>query len=279
MAKPSVAIPGSKIFATGAASGIGRATALEMARRGGKMILADINEDGLKETVKMIEDAGGTVLAYRKINVMSEDEVRAFADEIHQKFGAIDILLNIAGVLMFGEMQDMAHKDWEFILGVNLWGPIHTISAFLPEMIKQKKGHIFNVASMCGLVGHPWQTAYTASKHAIVGISEVLRYDLRQYNIGVSIICPGAVKTGMVAAVKILHPDPERANKTKGYFSKVGTTPENIVDRIIKTMEKNKFINVTPDMSWIWYAKRYLPPVYEAYQRTFFWVWNWMMKK
>lgn len=276
--KPSVQVGGSTIFLTGAASGIGRSTAIEMARQGGRMILTDINEKGLEETCRIIKDNGGTVLQSRVVNICDLDAVKDWADEIHSQFGALDILVNVAGILIFGEVQKMTHKHWEKVMAVNFWGQVHTVEAFVPEMIKARRGHIVSVASLCALVGHPWQTVYTASKHAVLGFTEVLRYDLRQYNIGVSVICPGAVKTGMVAAVEILTDDPEKANKTRKSFSKVGATPEAITARILRAIEKNKYMTVTPDLGWVWYLKRYAPHLYEGYQRMFFWVWNKRMK-
>ncbi len=279
MGKPSVSINGSKIFVTGASGGIGQTIAVEMARHGGQMILAgNRNLKGLNETVDMIRQQGGTVLESCPVNIMNEEEVKAFAADIQGRFGTVDIIVNNAGVLVSGEMQHLTHKDWELVLGVNLWGTINVISAFLPAMIEQQRGHIFNVGSFAGLVGHPWQGTYSASKFAVVGLSEVLRYDLRQYNIGVSVICPGPVKTNMMQSVKIVHPDQEKAAKRKAVFSKAGTTPEKIVERMIKSLESNKFMAVTPDMAWIWYLKRYTPLLFEGYQRLFFGFWHRLMR-
>lgn len=146
------------------------------------------------------------------------------------------------------------------------------------RMIDQQKGHIVNMGSLCGLLGYPWQAAYVASKHAIVGLSEVLRYDLRRYNIGVSVICPGAVKTQMVKDAKIVIDDEGKIKKTRKSFSMVGMSSEYIAKRIIRAIETNKFMVVSPDLGWIWYLKRYVPPLYEGYQRLFCWIWNKRMK-
>jgi len=165
---------GTRAFLTGAGSGIGRASAIELAELGCELFLTDINARGLEETRGMISDKPGRVCKSRAFDIRDLSAVKAFADEIHQEFGPMDIVMNIAGIALFAQIEDMTHQHWEKVIGVNLWGPIHCIECFLPEMIRVKKGHLVNVASIAGLTGAPWHAAYSTSKWGLAGLSEVL---------------------------------------------------------------------------------------------------------
>lgn len=252
-----------KIFITGAASGIGRATAIAMGKLGCRLFLTDINGDGLEKTVGVISAAGGTVCLARAFDVGNHQAMAAFAKEIHAGFGSLDILINVAGIALFSQIEDMSHDDWEKVIKINLWGVIHGLECFVPEMIHSGKGgHIVTISSTAGLIGLPWHTVYAATKHALVGMSECLRYDLRKHRINVSVVCPGAVNTGLVQSVEI-HADKEVTNKTRSYFLKRAITPEKVADLIIKTIHKRKFMVITSmDIKLLYFLKKYCFPVY-----------------
>src|SRR3990172_9371250 len=127
---------GSKVFITGAASGIGRSTAVAIAAMGGRLFLTDINLGGLEDTVNIILKAGGEVCKYKAFDVSKYEHVREFADEAHKEFGAMDIVMNIAGIAIWGLVEDLKHEHWEKAINVDLWGPIHVIESFLPAMIR-----------------------------------------------------------------------------------------------------------------------------------------------
>ena len=180
---------------TGAASGIGKALALALARRGMKLVLADIEPGPLGKALKEIAATGAKALAV-PTDVTSLTSVRALADQAFTHFGAVHVLCNNAGVAIGGPIQEARHEDWEWVIGVNLWGVIHGIEAFVPRMIQAKQGgHIVNTASMAGLIASKGLGIYNTTKYAVVGLSETLAKDLRDEGIGVSVLCPMGVTT------------------------------------------------------------------------------------
>jgi NADP-dependent 3-hydroxy acid dehydrogenase YdfG len=252
-----------KVFITGAASGIGRATAQAMGKLGCRLFLTDIDENGLKKTVDSISNAGGKVCLARAFDVGDYQAVSAFAKEVHDAYGPLDILVNVAGVALFSQIEDMEHSDWEKVIKVNLWGVIHGMECFVPEMIRVGHGgHVVSVSSTAGLIGLPWHAVYAGTKHAVVGISEVLRYDLKKHNIGVSVICPGAVNTGIVQSVKI-NASPESLDKAREIFLKIAIAPEKVADMIINAVRCRKFMVITSfDIKLFYFLKRYFHPLY-----------------
>jgi len=256
--------PGMKVFITGAASGIGRATAIAFGKLGSRLFLTDRNEAGLKETVKLISPPG-EVARFKSFDISSYEAVKAFADEIHPEFGPMDIIVNNAGIALYALVEDMTHEHWRKIINVNLWGPIHGIECFLPEMIKAHNGHLVTVSSTSGLIGLPLHAAYAGTKFGLVGISEVLRYDLMMHNIGVTVVCPGAVDTPLQNTVEILGVDPNdpelKAMKEK--FSRRTVTPERVADLIVRAVEKKQFLVITSfDIKLLYLFKRFCFPVY-----------------
>lgn len=256
---------GTKVLITGAASGIGRATAIAMARLGACLFITDINDEGLKQTGALITDAGGTVGGLQAFDITSLEEMQAFAREAHAKSGPIEVLINNAGIALFALVEDMRHEHWAKVINTNLWGAIHAIECFLPEMIRAKKGHVVNVSSTAGLTGAPWHAAYAAAKWGLLGLSEVLRYDLRQHHIGVTVICPGAVDTPMKHSVEILNVDKERPSSQKilHRFEKHAVSPEYVAGLMIKAIEKRKFLVITSwDIKALYFLKRCCFPLY-----------------
>lgn len=176
---------------TGAASGIGRATALAAAAKGAQLFLTDINEQGLRSVASEVADAGAAVSFVRPADISDHDAVVALAGEIHDAHGSMDVIMNIAGVSTWGTIDRLEHRDWKKMIDINLMGPIGVLERFLPPMIQAGRGgHVVNVSSAAGLFGLPWHAAYSASKFGLRGVSEVLRFDLRRHHIGVSLVCP-----------------------------------------------------------------------------------------
>ena len=255
----------TKVFITGAASGIGRATALAMAKRGARLFITDINAKGLDETRTLAFQNGGEVCLHRAFDITSYEDVNSFAADAHRKFGPMEVVINNAGISLFALIEDMTHDHWKKVINTNLWGPIHGIECFLPEMIRAKKGHLVNISSTAGLTGAPWHAAYSSAKWGLVGLSEVLRYDLMQHNIGVTVICPGAVDTPLKHSVVILAVDEnsKKAKEVKRRFDKHTVTPEHVADLIINAIEKKKFLIITSfDIKALYFFKRYFFPVY-----------------
>jgi NAD(P)-dependent dehydrogenase (short-subunit alcohol dehydrogenase family) len=184
---------------TGGGSGIGAAMARAFAAEGMRIVLADIEEPAMEATAASIR---ADVLAVRT-DVTKLDDLHTLAERAFTRFGGVHLLCNNAGVVLIGGLEAMTHRDWEWMLGVNLWGVINGLEAFLPRMIAQKQGgHIVNTASMSGLVPMQSMGVYVTTKYAVVGLSETLHRDLSQYGIGVSVLCPMVVNTQINAAAR-----------------------------------------------------------------------------
>ena len=257
---------GKKCVITGAASGIGRATAIKVAKLGMNLFLTDINAAGLEGVSEEIEKSGGVVSKYKALDVSNYEAVKSFAEEIHNEFGAMDIIMNIAGISLWGEIQNLEHQHWQKCINIDLWGPIHIMECFLKETIKAGRGgHLVNVSSSAGLFGLPIHSPYSAAKAGLVGISEVIRFDLERYNIGVTLVCPGAVKTPLVNTVEIIgidRTDPG-AIEIQDKFLERAITPEKVAEQIIKAINKNKYLILTSiDMKALYWLKRKMAPLY-----------------
>ena len=189
---------------TGGASGLGREFALKAAELGMKLVLADVQQDALDATQAELEAKGATVLAMI-CDVRHGDEVQALADATMAKYGAVHLVFNNAGVGSAGLIWENSVKDWEWVLGVNLWGVIHGVRVFTKLMLESAardpsyEGHIVNTASMAGLLNAPTMGVYNVSKHAVVSLSETLYHDLQlvEAPIGASVLCPYFVPTGI----------------------------------------------------------------------------------
>lgn len=264
-------LSGRRVFITGAASGIGRATAIHAAREGAIVFLTDIQDVALEKTARDIETAGGTVGHRRALDISDYDAVVALADEIHAEHGSMDIVMNVAGISTWGAVEHLRHEDWRRTIDIDLMGPIHVIEAFVPPMIDAGRGgHLVNVSSAAGLFGLPWHAPYSAAKFGLRGVSEVLRFDLRRHGIGVSLVCPGGVRTPLVGTAKIVGVDRDSPGIRKliARFEKRAVTPEHVAERILAGVEKNRYLVFTSnDVRAAWWLQRYFPPAYELIMR------------
>ena len=182
---------------TGGGSGIGAALAQAFAARGARIVLADLDPEAMARTEAVLRAQGAEVLSV-PTDVAKRSDVERLADTAVRRFGAVHLVCNNAGIATFGEMAKAPHEDWEFTMGVNFWGVVHGVEAFVPRMIEQGQGgHVINTASMAGLVGMRWLGIYCASKFAVVGLSEALHRELEPHDIGVSVLCPMIVATNI----------------------------------------------------------------------------------
>ena len=235
---------GKKCLITGAASGIGKALALAAAGEGAELFLTDINAGGLDGVVAQLRESGGKVCAAMAVDLADFAAVQAFANGIHAQHGSLDLVMNVAGIAVWGAIENLEHRQWRRVIDVNLMGPIHVLECFVPPMIAARRGgHVVNVSSAAGLFGLPWHAAYSASKFGLRGVSEVLRFDLRRHDIGVHLVCPGAVDTGLVKTVEIAGVDSSspRLARFAARFSRHAATPEQAAQRILAGIERNRF--------------------------------------
>ncbi len=263
-------IAGKHVLITGAASGIGRALAKLVAERGGKLVVTDRDAAGLDSLAKELERSGALLLA-RAFDVTDLEAVRAFAREVHDAHGSVDVLVNNAGIAIWGRVEDMPHEDWRKVVEVNLMGPIHFIECFVPKMIEAGRGgHLVNVSSAAGLFGLPWHAAYSASKFGLRGISEVLRFDLERHDIRVSVVCPGAVRTGLVETVEVAGADrgSPAFQRLKRRFEKHARTPEQAAASILRGIEKDRYyVYTSPEIAVGHFFQRVFPLPYELVMR------------
>lgn len=251
---------GKRCFVTGAASGIGRATALRLAAQGAELYLTDRDDEGLAQTVSDARALGAEVPEYRALDISDYDEVAAFGADIHAAHPSMDVVMNIAGVSAWGTVDRLTHDQWNRMISINLMGPIHVIETFVPPMVAAGRGgHLVNVSSAAGLVALPWHAAYSASKYGLRGLSEVLRFDLARHRIGVSVVVPGAVKTPLVNTVEIAGVDREDPNVSRWIdrFSGHAVSPERAAEKIVAGVAKNRYLIYTsPDIRALYAFKR-----------------------
>jgi butyryl-CoA dehydrogenase len=231
---------------TGAGSGIGRALARDLARRGTHLALSDVDEVGLAETVALCEGAGVKVTSHR-VDVADRAAVFAWADQVVADHGSVNLVFNNAGVALGATVESMSYDDFEWLMDINFWGVVHGTKAFLPHLIEAGDGHIVNLSSVFGLLSIPSQSAYNAAKFGVRGFTDALRIELEVANNGVSCttVHPGGIKTNIarnarmddsVAAFSGQVPEAMGDD-----FDKVAmTTPEKAARQILKAVERNR---------------------------------------
>src|SRR5436190_12021748 len=233
---------------TGGGSGIGRALAEAFARAGARVVVADLDEAGMADVVGAIRSRGGEALAVRT-DVTDLASVQALAERAFGAFGRVHVLCNNAGVALWGGLETATHRDWQWVLGVNLWGVIHGLEAFLPRMIASKRGgHVVNTASMAGLVATRGLGIYNTSKYAIVGLSETLAKDLAPHGIGVSVLCPMGVATRIRASERNRPADLRNdrpADVAPVTLDGDTLAPESVAEMVLSAILENRLYVIT----------------------------------
>ena len=263
---------GTTTVITGAGSGIGRATALLAAEKGARLVLTDVSADTLGGTVRLVTEAGGTVVHQEAFDVRDADAVDAFAARTHEITGPVDVVMNVAGISTWGRIQDLTTEHWRRTVDIDLMGPIHVLAAFVPPMIEARRGgHVVNVSSAAGLFGLPIHAPYSAAKFGLRGVSEVLRFDLAPHRIGVTLVCPGAVNTPLVGTVDIVGVDRDDPSIRKAVdsFARHAVTPEKAAAAIVRGVEKGRYMVYTSqDIRLLHWTQRYVPFVYNVIMRV-----------
>jgi NAD(P)-dependent dehydrogenase (short-subunit alcohol dehydrogenase family) len=182
---------------TGAASGLGRAFCLELARRGGRIVVSDVNESGAQETAAML---GGAEAHVFRCDVAVRAEVEALAAFAEERLGAVDVLVNNAGVAVSGDIGTIPDADWRWIVGINLWGPVYGCEVFVPGMKRRGRGHVINVASLAGIANAARMGPYNVTKAGVIALSETLHGELHGSGVGVSVLCPSFFPTNIMTS-------------------------------------------------------------------------------
>ena len=241
---------------TGAASGIGYATAKRFAEMGMKVVLADIEEPRLADVVGNLKDAGHNVIGV-PTDVSDWQAVQNLADTTIDAFGAVHVVHNNAGVVVSGPLEDLTLSDWEWVLGVDLWSVIYGIKAFLPLIKQAGEGHIVNTSSTAGLQANAGIGPYNVAKFGVVALTETLRLELDATDapISASVLCPGAINTQIVhskrnrpaasAADHQASPIEEAFEKNAGAILQQGMNPADVADMVVDAIQNNAFWIIT----------------------------------
>jgi NAD(P)-dependent dehydrogenase (short-subunit alcohol dehydrogenase family) len=244
---------------TGAGSGIGRALAAHAAREGMRVAIADVELNALEETAAEVETAGAEVLVV-PTDVSRADAVHELANLTYERFGAVHLLCNNAGVFQAGISWQRELADWEWVLGVNLWGVLHGIRSFVPRMLEGgDEGHVVNTSSLAGLITGAYSAPYITSKFAVLALTECLAHDLRAHGapIGVSVLVPGLVNTKIAYSTRN-RPDepPSEAQAPDHYFveqalrdllARGGRPPEEVAGLVFDAVRAGRFLVTTSD--------------------------------
>jgi short-subunit dehydrogenase len=225
---------------TGAASGIGRALSEELARSGATVVLTDVDTEGAEAVARALTDAGHSARS-QTLDVTDADAVRACVEETAARDGRLDLIFNNAGIGLISETHEHGLDDWNAILDVNVRGVVHGVAAAYPLMVRQGQGHIVNTASLAGLIPTPHFVAYSASKHAVVGLSVSLREEAREHGVKVSVACPGFVDTAIQDRAKAINVDREVAKKE---VEATAITADRCARAILKGVRRDKALIV-----------------------------------
>jgi len=236
-----------QVLVTGAASGIGRAAALAFAKRGAHIIASDVNPAALEALKKEVEALGVRCMTY-VVDVSDEAAMRRFADAVHGKVGAVDVLINNAGIGYLGHFlkSDLAH--WDRVMKINLMGVVHGCYHFIPKMVEAGgPRQVLNVASSAANYPMPTMAAYAASKYAVAGLSEVLKMELSGTSVGVMTVCPGVINTAIVKSAGNVAPSitQDQLSKLQAYYETKGAHPDVVAEDMVRAVQNGQDLLLT----------------------------------
>ena len=240
---------------TGAGSGLGRAFCLELARRGGRLIVSDVNEASARETAAML---GGAEAHVFRCDVSVRAEVEALAAFADEKLGGADVVINNAGVAVTGDIGAISDADWQWIVGINLWGPIYGCELFVPGMKRRGRGHVINVASLAGIANAARMGPYNVTKAGVIALSETLHGELEGTGVGVSVLCPSFFPTNIMNSSRGAQ-GREHAMASK-LMAKSAITADDVA-RITLDAAARGELHVLPHVEgrWLWRMRRLAP--------------------
>lgn len=253
---------------TGAASGIGRQLAIHLAGEGCSLALADIDEQGLQETVRTIQGLANRISIHR-VDVADRNQVHRYADEVQTRHAQIDLVINNAAVMVFNSIEDVTYDDFEWVMSINFWGAVYGTKAFLPFLKQRPEAHIVNMSSVNGMVTTPNNGPYCISRFAVQGLSQALCQELHGTNVMVSCVVPGGVRTNIVRNTRFVKQANQALTRddTIEWFDRTAlTSAEKAAQTIVKGIKNNKSrILVGPDAYVIDFMCRLMPQVTVRY--------------
>jgi NAD(P)-dependent dehydrogenase (short-subunit alcohol dehydrogenase family) len=254
---------------TGGASGIGRALCEQLGQRGARVVVTDINTEGAEQVASAIATAGGLAQgAY--LDVTKAEDVQRLIGETAAEQGQLDFMFNNAGICMVGEVRDMDLEQWRRIMDVNFWGVVHGTMAAYQVMLKQGFGHIVNTASADGLIPFPMMTAYSTTKHAVIGLSTGLRAEAVGLGVKVSVVCPGLIRTRM-QDISTMVTELRDVNALRRELKQhpVGMDADQCARAILRGVERNRGIIVVTAFARIcWWLYRLHPALIKPFNHT-----------
>lgn len=243
---------------TGAASGLGRALAIELGRRGWRVALADVNDEGSQETLTRVRQVGGDGLVAH-LDVTSPEDWRALRDKLRENWSQLDLLVNNAGVSMGGDVGDLPLEDWEFIININVYGPIHGCRTMIDWMKANSQGaHIVNIASLAAVASAPGMAAYNVTKAGVVALSETLYNELKPHNIAVTVACPDFFATNICRSARFQTNEQKRVADRMMKDSKL--TADDVAARVMRAVDRKQLYVFVPRLAdLVWRMKRLMP--------------------
>ncbi len=246
-------LKGKVVAVTGAASGIGRALAVELCARGAHVAISDLNEGGLRETAALL--GSQTKVTTHLVDVRDRQAVERYAADVEAKHGGADVIINNAGVAVRATIEDISYEDFAFVMDVNMWGVVYGTKAFLPLLRKRPEGHVVNISSINAMVPFAKNGPYNMSKYAVLGLSETLMQELRGSSVHVTCVHPGGIQTNIARSARGVS-----ASEAAMFDRVAMTSPEKAAKVILGAVSRNKSrVYVGADAKMMATAKRLLP--------------------
>lgn len=250
-------LKGRVAVVTGAASGIGRATSVLLAKNGCELALADVNQEGMKDTADLVQ-AQGAKVSMHVVDVADKEAMQRLPEAVIAEHGHVHIVINNAGVSVSGTLEEQSLEDLEWIIGINLWGVIYGCKFFIPYLKREEEGHIVNLSSVFGLIGLPSQSSYNLTKFAVRGLSESLYAELAGDRIGVTSVHPGGIQTEIIQASRVSE-ESERQGLQE-LFDRIALPPERVAEKIVGAIRTNAVrVRVCRETYAIDWLKRLFP--------------------
>jgi NAD(P)-dependent dehydrogenase (short-subunit alcohol dehydrogenase family) len=248
---------------TGGASGIGRALAAALTARGDTVLVADVAGEAAKAVAEALTRRGPGSAVPAEVDVRDAAAVQALVDSAYREYGRLDLMANNAGIAVGGSVEEMTLEHWNTTIDVNLRGVVHGVHAAYPRMRQRRAGQILNTASLAGLTEPPMMAPYTATKHAVVGLTLSLRAEAARYGVRVSVLCPGFVDTPLLDHANPDLPQTEAGRNARASALRIQRRlypPGRLAGDIMRGLERDRAVIVAPATARLaWYANRFVP--------------------